>query len=187
MTEPLNRSPARADASAGKEECREDWAAALWCGADGAADIDRARLADTPGHLMRRAQQRAVEIHWQAVGEDGLLPPQFAVMLTVYQNPGLNQTALVNLTGIDRSTVADMIPRLIKKGYLERKRTPEDQRAKKLWITPEGEAMVRRNAEATFAAQSEILAPVPAGERKRFMDLLRLVADLPQDAGAERS
>ena len=75
--------------------------------------IDTMDIRHTAGHLLRRAQQRAVDLFVQAVGENGLRPPQFAVLMTVYQNPGLNQTHLVDKTGIDRSTIADMIDRMV--------------------------------------------------------------------------
>ncbi len=48
---------------------------------------------------------------------------QFAVLLTVEEDEGLSQTDLVNMTGIDRSTLADMIGRMLKKDLLRRRRT----------------------------------------------------------------
>jgi len=74
--------------------------------------IDGIALHETPGHLLRRAQQRAVDLFVQAVGEQGLRPPQFALLLAAWQNPEANQSELVRITGIDRSTAADMITRL---------------------------------------------------------------------------
>ena len=80
-------------------------------------------LFDTPGHLLRRAYQVAEDLYMQEVGDAGPTPRQFAVMLTIYQNEGLNQQDLVRLTGIDRSTMAEMVGRLIKRGWLTRRRT----------------------------------------------------------------
>lgn len=136
------------------------------------------RLTETPGHLLRRAQQRAVEIYQQEVGDTGLRPPQFALMLTVYQNPGLNQTELVRLTGVDRSTVADTVTRLEKRGLVQR-RPGEDQRSRRLWVTDAGAAAIERDIAGGLRAQDIIMAPIPAGERARFLSLLRLIADLP--------
>lgn len=143
-------------------------------------ELDSIDLREVPGHLLRRAQQRAVELYWAAVGEDGLRPPQFAVLLTIYQNPGLNQTELVQRTGIDRSTVADMISRLSKREMIRRARTETDQRANRLWITDDGVCALNRTAAAAQAAQDDIMAPIPAEHRRQFLDLLKRLADLPQ-------
>ena len=143
-------------------------------------NLDEIDLSAVPGHLLRRAQQRAVELYWAAVGEDGLRPPQFAVLLTIYQNPGLNQTELVNLTGIDRSTVADMIGRLSKRGLIRRARTETDQRANRLWVTDEGTAALTRTANAAQTSQDDIMAPIPPAQRAQFLDLLKRLAELPE-------
>jgi DNA-binding MarR family transcriptional regulator len=45
--------------------------------------------------------------------KDGdLTPRQLAVLVTVANNEGLSQTGLVDRTGIDRSTLADIVRRL---------------------------------------------------------------------------
>ena len=143
--------------------------------------IDLIDVRRTPGHLLRRAQQRAVDLFVQAVGENGLRPPQFAVLLTVYRHPGLNQTHLVDRTGIDRSTIADMIDRMVARGYLERKRDATDQRVNTLWTTPAGVAAVDACVEAAIAVQEEILAPVPPEKRAALLEALELLAELPAD------
>ncbi len=140
---------------------------------------DTIDLRQTPGHLLRRAQQRAVEIYQEEVGEDGLRPPQYALLLTIFQNAGLNQTELVQQTGIDRSTLADMIARLEKRGLLLR-RPGADQRSRQLWITDAGAAAVEANAVAGQRAQERIMAPIADDERIRFLEILGRIADLPQ-------
>jgi DNA-binding MarR family transcriptional regulator len=143
--------------------------------------IDLVDIRRTPGHLLRRAQQRAVDLFVQAVGENGLRPPQFAVLTTVYQNPGLNQTHLVDKTGIDRSTIADMIDRMVARGYIARKRDAADQRVNTVWITDAGIAALEACVDAAMAVQEEILAPVPPEKRAALMEALALLAELPPD------
>ena len=145
---------------------------------DGDDHANNINLRESPGHLLRRAQQRAVEIYLDEVGEDGLRPPQFALLLTVYQNGGLNQTELVQHTGIDRSTLADMIARLEKRGLLRRK-PGEDQRTRHIWVTDAGRAAVEANAAAAQRAQDRIMAPIAPDDREQFLRLLGRIADLP--------
>ncbi|MXW90942.1 MAG: winged helix-turn-helix transcriptional regulator [Rhodospirillaceae bacterium] len=147
---------------------------------DGAARrIDGIALHETPGHLLRRAQQRAVDLFVQAVGERGLRPPQFALLLAAWQNPDANQSELVRITGIDRSTAADMITRLAGRGLIRRVRTEADGRANRLSVTAEGVAALEAAADRVERAQENIVAPIPVAERARFLRNLARIADLP--------
>lgn len=147
---------------------------------DGAArTIDGIALHETPGHLLRRAQQRAVDLFVQAVGERGLRPPQFALLLAAYRNPEANQSELVRITGIDRSTAADMITRLASRGLIRRIRTEADGRANRLSVTAEGVAALEAAADRAERAQESIVAPIPAGQRAQFLRNLARIADLP--------
>lgn len=144
------------------------------------------RLTDAPGHLLRRAQQYAVDVYAREVGADGLTPRQFAVLVTVEQNEGLSQTDLVRLTGIDRSTLADMISRLIKRGLLTRKRTESDQRANAVRITASGLRALKAALPGVRRAEAHVLDPLPAGQRRSFLNALAIMASAA-DAQLEES
>ena len=132
-----------------------------------------------PGHLLRRCQQRAVDLFTIEVGEDGPTPRQFALMLCIQQNPGASQIELVRRSGIDRSTLAEMLRRLIERGLVARRRTKDDQRANALRLTAEGEALLTKAIPEVMAVQERILAPIPRAQRARMIALLSLIADLP--------
>ena len=51
---------------------------------------------------------------------------------------GIVQKALIDRTGIDRSTLADIIRRMLKKGLILRRRTKEDARAYAVRLSEEG-------------------------------------------------
>lgn len=150
------------------------------------ADLDYP-LGDAPGHLLRRCQQRAVEIFMEEIGTARLTPRQFALLITLSQRPGLTQTELVEETGIDRSTVGDMIDRLVRRGLVRRRRSGRDQRANTLAILPAGTAAVREAVPAVERAQARIMAPLPPATRTAFMAALRLMAeDAPAPENEER-
>ena len=109
----------------------------------------------------------------------GLRPPQFALLLAAYQKPEANQSELVRLTGIDRSTAADMITRLAGRGLIRRLRTETDGRANRLRVTAEGIAALEAAANRVELAQENIVAPIPAGQRPQFLRNLARIADLP--------
>jgi len=73
-------------------------------------------LDDVVVHLLHRVSQRADDMFAKEVEVTGLTPRQFAVLLAVARHDDPSQTDVVESTGIDRSTVAEMIRRMVKKG-----------------------------------------------------------------------
>ena len=144
-------------------------------------------LATSPGHLLRRCQQYAADIYSEEIGGAGVTPRQYAVLHTVENNEGASQTELVRLTGIDRSTLADMIQRLIAKDLLARKRTEEDQRANAVRLTASGRKAIRAVQTAVERAEKRILDPVPASKRTELVRLLTVIAEAAdaRDQGEE--
>jgi len=87
-------------------------------------------------HLLKRAVQYSVHLYMEEVGKSGLTHRQFTVLAAVDSFDGKSQTELVKITGIDRSTLADLVSRLMAQGYLQRKRSKEDQRTNAVRLTP---------------------------------------------------
>ncbi|MGE0409557.1 MAG: MarR family winged helix-turn-helix transcriptional regulator [Amphiplicatus sp.] len=145
-------------------------------------------LKSSPGHLLRRAQQYAHDLYAKEVGANGPTPRQFEVLHTVAQNEGLSQTDLVHATGIDRSTLADMIARMIKKGLLSRQRTKDDARANAVSITASGKRMLSSATAAVNRAEQGTIGVLPASQRSAFIKALSAYADaldkMEQGAGA---
>ena len=147
---------------------------------DGAAKIDAGsyELHAAVGHLLRRSQQRAVDLFVEEVGEDGPTPRQFAVLLSVHQNPGISQTDLVRVTGIDRSTLTEILRRLGRRGLVRRERQETDRRTNALHLTEDGRGAMESAIGAVERAQHRILEPIPAAERPGAMRLLERLAGL---------
>ncbi|CAN0509290.1 unnamed protein product, partial [Phaeothamnion confervicola] len=110
------------------------------------------------------------------MADAGLTPRQFAVLVTVSQNEGLSQTNLVDRTGIDRSTLADIIRRMIKKGLIQRRRTKEDARAYAVRLTEEGNRVLRASDPLARKVDDKVLSVLSSAERERFLqDLGKIV------------
>ncbi len=89
---------------------------------------------------------------------------------------GLPQTDLVRATGIDRSTLADMIARMIDKDYLGRERSSLDARAKTVRLTEKGRAALDETAPRVSDADARILGHLTAGKRDAFLAALSALA-----------
>ena len=146
-------------------------------------------LADSPSHLMHRVLQLALDIYAEEAGPDGLTQRQFAVLEAVSARSGLTQTDLVKATGIDRSTLADLVARMTAKGLLERERSALDARAKAVRLSEAGQAALEAARPRVVAADKRILALLPKARREGFLDLLTSLTDAadaaPEQARAE--
>ncbi len=138
-------------------------------------------LNRSAAHLLHKAGQFATEVFADKVGNDGLTPRQFAVLSVVQRHQGLSQTDLVDVTGIDRSTLADIVRRMLKKGLLSRRRTQEDQRAYAIRLSPEGQAALDYHAPRATEADEHILAAIPVELREAFILALKAIVSSTDD------
>jgi DNA-binding MarR family transcriptional regulator len=99
------------------------------------------------------------------------------VLRAVARAEGLSQTGLVARTGIDRSTLADIVRRMQHKGLLQRRRTKEDARAYAVRLTEQGRRALRAAEPVAKRVDVRILEALPARQRGQFIDeLMAIVA-----------
>ena len=95
-------------------------------------------------------------------------------------------------TGIDRSTLADIIRRMLRKGLLQRKRTKEDARAYSVRLTEEGRQLLDAAAPGASRSEERLLAALPSEQRVAFLTALSAivksigVSDVPEHGGGHR-
>lgn len=134
-------------------------------------------------HLLHRAGQRADELFTATMGENELTPRQFAVLKAVARMENPSQTLLVQETGIDRSTIADIVRRLIKKGLLQRRRTTQDARMYAVKLTAAGRDLLDAAEPAARYTEEKLLGALPATQRSAIVNALStIVANLEPDA-----
>src|SRR5262249_37506330 len=74
--------------------------------------------------------------------------------------------------GIDRNNVGVILTELEGRGLVERRVDPDDQRARRLYLTPKGEKLLAQLRPRNLAANERVLAPLSPSERELFLNLL---------------
>jgi DNA-binding MarR family transcriptional regulator len=133
-------------------------------------------LSTHPGHLARRLQQ-AHYLLWNAMVSEEITSPQFAVLNTLMAEQGLDQRTVGERVGLDRSTIAEVISRLGRRGLVDKVRDPRDGRRFLLRPTESGARTHRKLTLRTARMNQVFLAPLTADEQGVFFDLLRRVSD----------
>ena len=127
-------------------------------------------------HLLHRVAQRADDIFAKEVNGTDLTPRQFAVLLTVARSEDPSQTTLVECAGIDRSTIAEMVRRMVGKRLLQRRRSRQDARAYVVRLTGAGRKLLKSVEPKALRADTAILARLGAEQRRAFIEALRIVS-----------
>ena len=140
-------------------------------------------LLGSPSHLLHRAQQAAVNLSAAALAEQGLTLRQFAVLAALSKAEGQSQARLVDQTGIDRSTLADMVVRMEKAGYIKRVDSQEDRRAKAVSLLAKGRKAYEAALPAVEAADKQILDMIRANRRTGFLTSLATIGG-PEEVAA---
>jgi len=133
-------------------------------------------LAEAPSHLIRRCQQYFGDLYAREAGSCELTKQQFTVLAALENNEGVSQTALVEMTGIDRSTLAEMVRRMLERGLVSRERTEKDARANAVAITGNGRKALRVARSAADRAERLLLDPLPPAKRTEFIKALSAIA-----------
>lgn len=137
-----------------------------------AATASPAKYDGSVSHLIHRAEQCAGDIFARVAPSGQVTPRQFAILDEIADNPGVSQTGLVEKTGIDRSTLADIIRRMLEKGLVQRERTAEDARAYAVKLTRKGTNTLKKMKPLAEKVDKELLEAIPKEHREMFVSVL---------------
>ena len=135
------------------------------------------RAAASAVHLLHRASRVADAVFGRLAGS-ALTPRQFVVLATVAENEGLNQMAIMEATGIDRSSVAELVERLVKRKLLQRRRTKRDARSYSVRLTTNAQKLLREMLLAARKADDAVLTGADQGEALALLSRLALEPSL---------
>lgn len=138
-------------------------------------EISKSGLEQSALHLLHRAGQCAGDVFHTEMSLEGLTPRQYAVLLAIAEQEGLSQTDLVTKTGVDRSTLADIARRLIKKGLVQRRRTKQDARAYSVRLTEAGWNILKSAEPAAVHTDKRILSALSPAKRDEFLKSLNTI------------
>jgi len=133
------------------------------------------QLNNSPLHLLHRVSQSAERIFNAASAPISLTVRQYAVLQAISDDEGLNQTDIVARTGIDRSTLAEIVRRLVAKRLVKRKRNKVDARAYAVKLTEDGMSTLRAAQPVVHRSDQTLMATLPNGTRELFLDSLSLI------------
>jgi len=158
----------------------------------GVSRADVYRLSESPSHLLRRAEQFAAEKFLKSDLPDGVTLRQTVLLAAIAEAPGASQSDLVRITGVDRSTLAEMMARMERKGLIARSAAADDGRAKSVSLTTAGRNRLEAALPAMRLVDEALVAALPRNKRAPFRAALLALsvtadeAHLAEDAAQKK-
>ena len=100
---------------------------------------------------------------------------QYTVLVVAGEKDGLSQQDIINATGIDRSTVSQVVQLLVRKGLVKRRRTRHDARAYAVSLTDAGKDVLKTSEPIVGRIEDALVEALPATRAKVFIANLRAI------------
>ena len=134
--------------------------------------MDYGGLDGLLGYVLRRAQLAGFEAFQRATAGVDITPPRYTALTIVGANPGLSQSALGAALGTARSGAMTLTDWMEKRGLVERRNRPDDDRSWGLYLTRSGEAQLRKLSRRVRANDAAFAARIAPRERETLEKLL---------------
>ena len=93
------------------------------------------------------------------------------ICIVIILNPGISQDGVARTLKMDKSSVAKIVMKTVREGYLIRKVNQEDHREYQLYLTPLGEESIDCFLKALEEWQNTVLKTLSKTDRQKFVEL----------------
>lgn len=147
-----------------------------------AADVASEQEPDRHiGYLIRRAQQRHVAV-WTRVASAEISSVQYTILVVLDRLGEASQRELCDAVDLDRSTIADLVARMERRGLVERRRDPYDARRKTVTLADAGRVERERLRPLVDEVQATLMRSMSARERRALRAGLRALLGTNEDS-----
>lgn len=141
--------------------------------------VDMGGLTGLVGYRLRRAQLAVFADFVEALAQLDLRPATYSVLVLVDANPGLNQAAIGDALGIQRTNFVHLVADLEKRGLVSREPSTVDRRAHVLDLTADGRRLLKRAREPVDAHEQRITAALGTTGRRQLLAMLEALDPAP--------
>ncbi|MFZ7102927.1 MAG: MarR family winged helix-turn-helix transcriptional regulator [Peptococcaceae bacterium] len=99
------------------------------------------KAEDSLGHILNRTNTKMKNKLLHSFKPYDITPEQWGVLIRLWKTEGISPKDLAILTSKDRPTVARILEKLEKKGFITREINSEDQRSHLIYLTDKGKKM----------------------------------------------
>ena len=132
---------------------------------DGISTVQLLHLAASKADKTFAAQAHSIEITAR----------EYEVLAAVARADGLSQTDIMYDTGIDRSSTAQLVGRLVRRNWLQRRRTSKDRRVYRVRLTERGRDALAKTKPLSRSTETVLLDRLSALQKAHLLEALKLI------------
>jgi MarR family transcriptional regulator, temperature-dependent positive regulator of motility len=106
---------------------------------------------------------------------DSITAREYEVLAAVALGDGVSQTDIMNNTGIDRSSTGALTDRLVRRGWLQRRRTRQDRRSYSIRLTQSGRDALAVAEPAARSTEKVLFGRLSAQQKAQLLEALRQI------------
>lgn len=138
--------------------------------------MSAATNGDNVAFLLSQLGHRSAAVFAELIASVDLTPPHAGILRLIAAEPGQSQQALSGQLGLLPSRVVAYVDELEDRGYLERRRNPDDRRLHALHLTAAGKKMMSKIGELGRQHERLMTAGLTADDKDTLRQLLSTVA-----------
>jgi DNA-binding MarR family transcriptional regulator len=126
-------------------------------------------------HLIHKAGRRADQLF--ARYHSDLTPRQFIILAALDGKGGMSQTDISRATGIDRSTMTELLRRLQRQKFVSRRRLRDDARTYSVRVTAAGVDALASARHAARRTDETLLGCLTGAQRSQLIQALQIIVE----------
>jgi DNA-binding MarR family transcriptional regulator len=127
--------------------------------------------------LLSQLGHRSASVFTDLIASIDLTPPHAGILRAIAAEPGRSQQALSGQLGLLPSRVVAYVDELEDRGYVERRRNPDDRRLHALHLTASGKKVITKIGELGRQHDRLLTAGLDSQQRHILHQLLATIAE----------
>ena len=132
---------------------------------------------DSVAFLLSQLGHRSASVFTDLIASIDLTPPHAGILRAIAAEPGRSQQALSGQLGLLPSRVVAYVDELEDRGYVERRRNPDDRRLHALHLTASGKKVITKIGELGRQHDRLLTAGLDTQQRDILHQLLATIAE----------
>jgi DNA-binding MarR family transcriptional regulator len=127
--------------------------------------------------LLSQLGHRSASVFADLIASIYLTPPHAGILRAIAADPGRSQQALSGQLGLLPSRVVAYVDELEDRGYVERRRNPDDRRLHALHLTASGKKVISKIGDLGRQHDRLLTAGLDTQQRDTLHQLLSMIAE----------